>query len=72
VLAALEEVDRQLGTSRTGAFGGVWEIWAGDSAERYRRAGRDWLTSALALVGECRSCAQPFRRSARYRPRTFL
>ena len=58
VLAALEEVDRCLGTDHTVAFvapGGPWDTWAGESAGRYREAGRDWLTEAARLVDDCRS-----------------
>lgn len=58
VLAALEEVDRCLGSSHAAAVvapGGPWEAWAGGSADSCRAAGTDWLTKALALVAECRS-----------------
>jgi hypothetical protein len=57
VLAALEEVDRAMGTDRTSQFtrdAGPWEAWAGDSAASYRKAGRQWMTRARRLVARCR------------------
>jgi len=57
VLAALEEVDRALGSDHLSHFSGPagpWEAWAGDSAVSYREAGRRWMTRARRVVSRCR------------------